>query len=353
MEQKLKRIKGKAAAILIASALFLSLTIYATAENVIELKLAVVFLNNIPTCVVGDIGNASNQCCELINTTSRETLFAYKDSYNYRGLEPFDPKLGENDNAVCMNLSLEKEGSNSVREKVSRLEDEIKRDSDGTLLIRPYYIDYPGVDEATGGMTLSRAGNGLYPSPEDLPESVKKRIENDTDYIIVAYSLEDGTLDLSLRSPGCGAIKGELKGAIYGTLPIALNGTLCSLFSVFAEELYYSVKEVTKLSTAFPEEYPKTLCGTYTRSTYEWFPDPAKKSVDPDYEACQTHYGNWGGYCASILPRDCEEEYLRHLIKNHYPPGTKITGNHCGNNAKDYGETGTAWTRPQPHRRQL
>ena len=332
--------KGKAAVILIALAIFLSFTNYATAENVTELNLAVVFLNNIPTCVVGDIGNASNQCCELINTSSQETLFTYKDNYNYKGLDPLDPKLGEDDNAICMNLSLEKEDSDSIREEVSRLVDEIKTDSAGTLLIRPYYIDYPE-DDATGGMALSRTGNGLYPMPDDLPESVKKRIENDTDYIIVVYSLDDWNRGLSARSPGCGAIKGELKGAIYGTLPISQNGTVCSPFSVFAQELYYSVKEVTKLPAAFPEEYPKTLCGTYTSSTYDWFPDPEKKSMDPDYEACQAYYGDWSGYCASIFPRDCEEEYLRHLIKNHYPPGTKIEGNHCGNNARDYGETGT------------
>jgi hypothetical protein len=341
MEQKLKRIKGKAPAILIALALFLSFTNYVTAENVTELKLAVVFLNNIPTCIIGDNGNASEQCCELINTTTQETLFAYKDNYNYKGLDPIDPKLGDNVNAVCMNLSLEEDYSDSIREKVSRLVDEIKTDSAGTLIIRPYYIDYPEAEEATGGMALSRTGNGLYPTPEDLPESVKKRIENDTDYVIVVYSLDDWNLGLSARSPGCGAIKGELKGAIYGTLPIARNGTICSIFSVFAEELYYSVKEVTKLPAAFPEEYPKTLCGTYTKSTYDWFPDPEKRSMDPDYEACQTHYGDWTGYCASIRPIDCEEDYLEHLIKNHYPPGTKIEGNHCGNNARDYGETGT------------
>jgi hypothetical protein len=336
MELRLERENGKSAAFFLALAFLIC---GVNAENVSELKLAVVFLDNVSTCVVGDYGNASSQCCGLVNTTSRETLFAYRDNYNFRGLDSLDLKLGDYRNKICMSTSLTSEESVSIREKIDRLADDIKIDSAGTLVIKPYYIEYSNED-ANRGMAFTRAGNGLYPSPADIADSLKKSLSNDTDYVLVVYSLDDATLGISMSSPGCASINGELKGAVYGILPITQSGAECSPFSAFAEELYYSVKEVTKLPAAFPSEYPKNLCGTYTRSTYDWFPDPAKRSTDPDFEACQAYYGDWAGYCVSILPRDCEEEYLRHLIKNHYPPGTKIFGNHCANNVRDFGETG-------------
>ncbi len=336
MELRLERENGKSAAFFLALAFLIC---GANAQNVSELKLAVVFLNNASTCVVGDNGNASSQCCGLVNTTSRETLFEYKDNYNFRGLDPSDPNLDGLGNRTCMDLSLTMNQSGSILEEINRLVDDIRSDSAGTLVIKPYYIDYPS-ENATRGMSYTRAGNGLYPSPADLADSLKKTLSNDTDYVLVVYGLDDPGQSISIENPGCSSIKGEINGAILGTLPVSQDGTGCPVSSAFVEMLYYSVKEVTKLPAAFPKEYPKSMCGTYTSSTYDWFPDPTKKSTDPDYEACQDYYGDWAGYCASIIPRDCEEEYLRHLIKNHFFPGTKIFGNHCANSVKDFGEIG-------------
>ena len=329
------------ASVFLALALLFIPAVCASAEQVTEMKLAVVILDSFSSCIVGDPGNASMQCCGLVNTTDGQTSYAYRDNYNYRGLRPDDPNLEEYGNAVCITPSIGKGSSDSIREKISKIADELRTNSAGTLLIKPYYIEYPQVEATENGLSLSRWMNGLYPSPEDLGESIKEEIDDDTDYVLVIYGLDDQNQNLSIGSPGCSAMKGELKGAIYATVSLASDGTGCSVFSAFAEELYYAAKEVTKLPAAFPEEYPKSMCGTYTKSTYDWFPDPAKRSMDPDYEACQNHYGDWTGYCSSILPKDCEEEYLKHLIKNHYVPGTKITGNHCANNASDFGETGT------------
>jgi hypothetical protein len=83
------------------------------------------------------------------------------------------------------------------------------------------------------------------------------------------------------------------------------------------------------------------MCGnTNPDKNYKWFPDPDQADKIPDFEACKNYYGDWGGYCSSVKPADCDYKFDRHLLNKHFPAGIRFIGNHCRDGVKNYSETG-------------
>ncbi|MCD6092609.1 MAG: hypothetical protein J7J38_01145 [Candidatus Aenigmarchaeota archaeon] len=302
-------------------------------------EIAIFLLKDISTCIVGD--KCTDAC---INVTRKDgtTYMQFEDNDNFKALRPSDPSIDTYEQKVCLNTTLNNSEIDFIKNEINEFISNVYAWS-GAIGLSPKFI------EISGEMDMTKYGTGLWIAPCDSRDLIKPYITRNTDFIIVSNDMYDNKLDLVIPVSACGLSYGPdmgVGGAGYSWVPKTpfwfeydktyIHEWLHNLDSALEKVMY--IPDI--YSTLYPDGFPESLCGHADPDPHKWFPNPDFAATDPDFPACQNHYGDWGGYCDSIKPEDCDYKWDEHLLRDHYNSTWVLIGNHCRNGIKDFTETG-------------
>ncbi|OYT33810.1 MAG: hypothetical protein B6U87_02940, partial [Candidatus Aenigmarchaeota archaeon ex4484_52] len=299
----------------------------------------VIFLfKDIQTCIVGD--KCTKNCQKIYK--DGKTFMKFEDNANFKALKPSDKTIEGYELKICLETKLNNSEINYLKDEINKFIDDVYDWSNNTIKLSPKYIEISAVE-----LSMSRWGNGFWLAPWDIKSLVSQYITKNTDFVMVSNDIYDNVKRISFGSGYCGGTFGAdwgLGGACYSWVPKTNPG---SWFECAGEKTYihewlhqldYALEYISGVEDIYRDEFPESLCGVDTHP-HKWFPSPDTAPKDPDFPACKDHYNDWGSYCESIKPRDCDFEWDEHLLSVHYNPDIKLIGNHCKNNKKDFDET--------------
>lgn len=289
-----------------------------------QTKLAVILLENVTTCIVGNTGN---------DCTFGGVGFA--EDVTLAALKPSDSRVNNYPQKVCVNMQLTPTDINNIKLKTAEFAWLVNNYTSGALIINPEFISVSGEIEMARPNKCS-----FWPAPWNIEEYIDNYITKETDFIITTYNVNSnmGFIDMGAGGWTYGAYFG-INGAGYSVVPkdnytkigeaddYVMNEWLLQV----QDALHYVMKinDIYYIGTSecWPGSITFPAC-SISVDPYSYFPGPENCQRDPDYTDCGQ------SYCVST-----PGNYYKHLLDTHYNPEWSFIGNHCRNKIMDCGES--------------
>ncbi len=302
-------------------------------------EIDIFLFKNFKTCIVGDKCTTGSDKCISVTRKDDIGYLEFEDNNNFKALKPSDSTIKNYQQKICLNPVLDNTEIEYLKNEVNQFISEVNQWTNESISLFPKFI------EISGEITMSKWGQGLYVAPWNAEPLIKSFITKDTDFVTVSNDMYDDVLNIVIPVPACGGTLGSdvgVGGAGYNWVPKTHPGVWfeCANKGNYMHEwlnlMDWVLFNVSGISDIYKDGYPS--CGQGNQDTYLWFPSASYNSTkDPDFEACGQ---NWGNYCESVKPEDCNLIWHKHILTEHYNTGTNLIGNYCRNGKQDFDETG-------------
>jgi hypothetical protein len=292
-----------------------------------HLRMDVFFILDVESCAVGE------PCDRNDDPDSRDgECFRFEDQYgteiDFRGdtvefLAPDDPRVTEN--AFCFHLGMDDEDVGSLTENLDELRNRIYSLSDYEIVLD--WVPHPITTMTTAFADYENEW-GIFLEAAAL-RPFASALSRETDFVMAVSGRRDLTTGLAPVLEHCAGTIRDLEFGLAGA-PYSWLTTECdrqnTLLRHWMFQIGVALRDANRFNDRYDHDYPP--CGEEDEDPEDWWPSPDECSVDPDAPTCEDNR------CEGT-----DDDFVGHVLTDHWPRGREFVGNHCRNGRLDFDET--------------
>ena len=292
-----------------------------------HLRMDVFFILDVESCAVGepcdrndDPDSRGDECFRFEDQSGMEIGFR-GDTVEF--FAPDDPRVTAD--AFCFHLGMDDEDMGSLSDNLDELRNRIYSLSDEEIVLElvPHtittmtaaYADY----ENEWGIFLEASALAGYASG----------LSRETDFVMGVSGRRDLATGLAPVLEHCAGTIRDLEFGLAGA-PYSWLTTECdrqdTLLRHWMFQIGVALRGANRFNDRYDRDYPP--CGESDEEPADWWPNPDECSVDPDAPTCGENR------CEGT-----DDDYVGHVLTDHWPRGRDFVGNHCRNGQLDFNET--------------
>jgi hypothetical protein len=292
-----------------------------------HLRMDVFFILDVESCAVGE------PCDRNDDPDSRDgECFRFEDEFgteiSFRGdtvefFTPDDPRVTTD--AFCFHLGMDDEDVRSLTDNLDDLRNRIYSLSDEEIVLDWFphqittmttaYADY----ENEWGIFLEASALAGYASG----------LSRETDFVMAISGRRDLATGVAPVLEHCAGTIRDLEFGLGGA-PYTWLTTECdrqdTLLRHWMFQIGVALRGANRFNDSYDRDYPP--CGEAEQEPDDWWPSPDECSVDPDAPTCGENR------CEGT-----DDDYVGHVLTDHWERGRDFVGNHCRNGRRDLDET--------------
>jgi hypothetical protein len=289
------------------------------------LRMDVFIIRDIESCAIGDR-------CDRNDSRGDDECFWFEDEsggeVGFRAemvqfVSPDDSRVTED--AFCFHLGMDDEEMDSLTSNLNELRDRIYSLSGREILLDWFPQPIDGTMR-TGFVDYENEW-GIFLEASAL-EGEASRLSRETDFVMAVSGRRDLATGLAPVLEHCvGTIHGledGLAGAAYTWLTTECDRQ-DTLLRHWMFQIGLALRGANRFNDRYDHDYPP--CEEGDEDPEDWWPNPDECSVDPDAPTCGENR------CEGT-----DDDYVGHVLTDHWPRNRDFVGNHCRNGRQDFDE---------------
>jgi hypothetical protein len=292
-----------------------------------RLQMDVFVIRDIESCAMGD------PCVRSSNPDVRSSsdCFEFEDAsggrIGFRGeslyfLRPDDLRVTQD--AFCFHLGIDDETWGSLDTTFDELRNRVFDASGGEILLD---VVPHSIDSMLAAFVRYENEWGIFLETDAL-ESYADALTRETDFVMAINGSRDLSTGYAPLVEHCAGTNRELRdglaGAGYTWLTTECVG-VNTLLRHWMFQVGVALRDANSFNDLYDRDYPP--CGEGSSDPYDWWPNPDECSVDPDAPTC-----------GDDRCEGTDDDYVEHVLTDHWQRGRDFVGNRCRNGRADFDE---------------
>jgi len=293
-----------------------------------ELQIDYFIVRSVDTCAIGEPCSRNEpdtrnggECFEIEDGSGVRTAFR-ADTVQF--VPPDDERVPNAQQRECFRLTIDDETSAAIDTSFEALRTRVFDLSGSEILLRLRRHDIPTM---TAGFVRFENEFGIFLPAQAL--DVNALASRDTDFTYAITGARDPESGLAPQVEHCAGTNREIReglaGAGYSWLTTECNET-DTLLRHWMFQVTVALRDVNGFNDFYDRDY--VPCGESREDPARWWPNPDECSRDPDAPTC-----------GDDRCEGTDNDYVGHVLTDHWPRGREFVGNHCRNGRADFDET--------------
>jgi hypothetical protein len=286
-----------------------------------HLRMDVFVIRDISSCAIGErCGRSSDENCFEFEDASGGRIGFRGDTLFF--VRPDDQRVTQD--AFCFHLGIDDETWGSLGTTFTEFRNRVFTSSGGEILLD--VLPHP-IESMMAAFVRYENEWGIFLETNEL-EQYASALTRETDFVMAINGARDLSTSFAPLVEHCAGTNRELEDGLAGAGYTWLTTECVGVNTMLRHWMFQigvALRDGNRFNDFYDRDYPP--CGEGSDEPYQWWPNPDECSVDPDAPTC-----------GDDRCEGTDDDYVEHVLTDHWQRGRDFVGNRCRNGRADFDE---------------